>query len=86
MAKVVVDFSNYESITEVIEIFEFLSTAVAFAKFASVIVPELGEKVILLQVTESFSINAAQITGIISILVLTLINQAGMKYGKAIIS
>ncbi len=68
----------------VIQCGSIAAIAVAFAKFASVIVPELGEKVILLQVTESFSINAAQITGIISILVLTLINQAGMKYGKAI--
>jgi APA family basic amino acid/polyamine antiporter len=68
----------------VIQCGSIAAIAVAFAKFASVLMPELGEKNVLWQISDNFSINAAQITGIFSILILTLINRAGMKYGNAV--
>ncbi|MEI6312117.1 MAG: amino acid permease [Bacteroidota bacterium] len=68
----------------VIQCGSIAAVAVAFAKFASVLVPEFGENNILFQITDKFAINAAQITGIASILVLTLINRAGLKYGKLV--
>jgi APA family basic amino acid/polyamine antiporter len=68
----------------VIQCGSIAAIAVAFAKFASVLIPSLGESNVLIQLTDSFSINAAQLTGIGSILVLTLLNRAGMQYGKFI--
>lgn len=68
----------------VIQCGSIAAVAVAFAKYAGVLFPSLGEGNVLFQITNSFSINAAQITGIFSILLLTLLNRAGMQYGKAI--
>lgn len=68
----------------VIQCGSIAAVAVAFAKYAGVIWPVLGENNILWQVTDSFAINAAQLTGIFSILLLTLLNRAGMQYGKFI--
>lgn len=59
------------------------AVAVAFAKFTGVLVPSLGEKHILLDLG-SFKINAAQLVGIASLLVLTIINSRGIQYGKLI--
>lgn len=67
----------------VIQCGSIAAVAVAFAKYASVLRPELGENVILFKLS-SFSINAAQVVGILSILALTLINRAGMQYGKIV--
>jgi len=68
----------------VIQCGSIAAIAVAFAKFASVLIPSLGESNVLIQITDGFSINAAQLTGIGSILILTLLNRAGMQYGKFI--
>ncbi|MBS1611273.1 MAG: amino acid permease [Bacteroidetes bacterium] len=59
------------------------AVAVAFAKFTGVLVPSLGEKSILLELG-SFKISAAQLVGIASLLVLTIINSRGIQYGKLI--
>ena len=68
----------------VIQCGSIAAVAVAFAKYAGVLWSPLSESNILWQITDSFSINAAQITGIFSILLLTLLNRAGMHYGKFI--
>lgn len=60
------------------------AVAVAFAKFTGVLVPSLGDNNILLQLG-SYKISAAQILGIASILVLTIINAQGINYGKIIV-
>ena len=60
------------------------AVAVAFAKFLGYIVPELGEGKIIWQVTESFKITAAQLVGILLIVLLTYINTKGIKTGKII--
>lgn len=59
------------------------AVAVAFAKFTGVLVPELSEKNILLDLGK-FKISAAQLVGIASLLVLTIINARGIQYGKLI--
>lgn len=60
------------------------AVAVAFAKFTGVLVPALGDNNILLELG-SYKITAAQILGIVSILVLTIINAQGINYGKIIV-
>jgi APA family basic amino acid/polyamine antiporter len=60
------------------------AVAVAFAKFTGVIFPFFSESHILLTVG-TFKISAAQILGIGSIGVLTIINSFGLDYGKWII-
>ena len=59
------------------------AVAVAFAKFTGVLFPSLSEKNILLDLG-SFKISAAQLFGIFSILILTIINTRGISYGKLI--
>lgn len=59
------------------------AVAVAFAKFTGVLFPVLSEKNVLLQIG-SFQLSAAQLFGIFSILLLTLINASGISYGKLI--
>ena len=60
------------------------AVAVAFAKFSSVLYPPLGEKNILLDLG-FIQISAAQLLGIFSIFILTLINSRGIHYGKVIV-
>ncbi len=59
------------------------AVAVGFAKFTGVLIPQLSENNILLQ-TGNFKISAAQLLGIFTILVMTLINARGINYGKLI--
>lgn len=60
------------------------AVAVAFAKFLGYIEPSLGDGNVLWQVTEKFKITAAQIVGIVLIILLTYINTKGIKGGKLI--
>src|ERR1044071_9029203 len=60
------------------------AVAVAFAKFLGYIVPELGDRNIIWQVTANFKITAAQLVGICLIVLLTYINTKGIKSGKFI--
>jgi APA family basic amino acid/polyamine antiporter len=60
------------------------AVAVAFAKFAAVLYPPFSEKHVLLDIGW-LHISAAQLLGIFSILVLTLINIRGIQYGKIIV-
>ncbi len=58
------------------------AVGVGFAKFTGYLVPELGEKNILFNGPGGFTITAAQLLGIGSIFLLTLINTRGVKSGK----
>ncbi len=65
------------------------AVAVAFAKFTGVLVPQLGDSNILWQpgiswLPEGFKITAAQLLGIFTILVITIINASGISYGKLV--
>lgn len=59
------------------------AVAVAFAKFSGVLYPPFSEKNIILDLGW-WQISAAQIVGVLSILVLTIINTRGIHYGKVI--
>jgi APA family basic amino acid/polyamine antiporter len=59
------------------------AVGVAFAKFAGVLYAPFSEKNILFDIGW-LHISAAQILGIISILILTIINTRGIHYGKII--
>lgn len=59
------------------------AVAVAFAKFTGVLIPALGEKNILLEISW-FKISAAQLLAIASIILLTFINYKGIKNGKVL--
>jgi len=59
------------------------AVAVAFAKFTGVLFPVFSEKNILFT-GGSLQISAAQLLGIFSILIMTLINARGINYGKLI--
>lgn len=68
------------------------AVAVAFAKYTGVLFPVLSENNILYETTihilrwsYDFKISAAQLFGIFSILVLTLINSRGINYGKIVV-
>lgn len=60
------------------------AVAVAFGKFLGYIQPSLGDGNIILQLTEGYKISAAQIVGLILIILLTYINTRGIKSGKMI--
>lgn len=60
------------------------AVAVAFAKFLGYLVPELGDRNTIWQITASFKITAAQLVGIVLIVLLTYINTKGIKTGKII--
>lgn len=60
------------------------AVAVAFAKYTGVLFPVLSENNILF-VIGNFKISAAQLFGIFSILLLTLINSRGINYGKIVL-
>lgn len=59
------------------------AVAVAFAKFAGVLYGPFSEKNILVDLGW-YQLSAAQVVGVISILILTLINIRGIHYGKVI--
>ncbi|MFN8310454.1 MAG: amino acid permease [Chitinophagales bacterium] len=60
------------------------AVGVAFAKFAGVLYEPFSENNILLN-WGGFQLSAAQLVGIFSILVLTVINSRGIQYGKWIV-
>ena len=60
------------------------AVAVAFAKFSAVLYPPFSEKHILIDLGW-LHISAAQILGMFSILVLTIINSKGIQYGRIIV-
>jgi len=60
------------------------AVAVAFGKFLGYLEPSLGEGNIVIQVSETFKISAAQLVGIGLIILLTYINTRGIKGGKLI--
>ena len=57
------------------------AVAVAFAKFAGVLYSPFSEKNILLDIGW-LHVSAAQLVGMVSILILTMINSQGIHYGK----
>jgi len=59
------------------------AVAMAFGKFAAILIPGLGEKNVLID-SFGISINAAQLTAIASIAVLTMINIRGIHGGKIV--
>ncbi len=59
------------------------AVAVAFAKFSGVIYAPFSEKNILIDLGW-YQLSAAQVVGVISIFILTLINIRGIHYGKVI--
>ncbi len=65
------------------------AVAVAFAKFTGVIIPELGDSNVLFSTVipsvGEYKITAAQIFGVFSIFILTLLNSLGIQYGKFIL-
>lgn len=66
----------------VIETGTIAAVAVAFAKYTGYLFPQIGEDHLLLSIGTQFSISAAQVVAIISILFLTLMNSRGVKSGK----
>ena len=60
------------------------AVGVAFAKYTGVLFPFFSDSHILLTIGR-FNINAAQLLGVFSILILTLINASGIHYGKIIL-
>lgn len=60
------------------------AVAVAFGKFLGYIAPSLGDGNIVLQLSDSYKISAAQLVGIVLIVLLTYINTRGIKSGKLI--
>ena len=65
------------------------AVAVAFAKFTGVLVPAVGDNNVLFQATlpliGAYKLTAAQLLGISSLFVLTLLNSLGIQYGKFIL-
>ncbi len=59
------------------------AVAVAFAKYASVLLPALSENNIILTLG-SFHVSAAQIVAIISVIALTALNIQGVRIGKLV--
>lgn len=57
------------------------AVAVAFARFTAVLVPSLGEQVILLEIGK-FHVSAAQLVAILSVVLLTYVNSRGLREGK----
>ena len=60
------------------------AVAVAFGKFLGYIVPSLGDGATIVTLGETFRISAAQLVGIVLIILLTDINTRGIKSGKLI--
>jgi APA family basic amino acid/polyamine antiporter len=59
------------------------AVAVAFAKFTAVLVPALGEDVVLLDL-RLFKVTAARVVAIVSVLLLTWVNSRGIHGGKIV--
>ena len=59
------------------------AVAVAFAKFTAVLLPDLGENVVLLD-AGLFKITAARVVAMVSILLLTWLNTRGLHGGKIV--
>src|SRR6187551_3612161 len=55
------------------------AVAVAFGKFLGYIIPSLGDRNTIVQLSEDFRISAAQLVGIVLIVLLTYINTRGIK-------
>lgn len=60
------------------------AVGVAFGKFLGYLVPSLGDGNILFGDAEGFKITAAQVVGIVLVVLLTYINTRGIKSGKFI--
>jgi basic amino acid/polyamine antiporter, APA family len=60
------------------------AVAVAFGKFLGYLNPSLGDGNILFQIEDGYKITAAQVVGIVLIILLTYINTRGIKGGKLI--
>lgn len=60
------------------------AVAVAFGKFLGYLAPSLGDGNVIIAFSEKFRITAAQLVGIVTILILTYINTRGIKSGKLI--
>lgn len=60
------------------------AVGVAFGKFLGYLVPSLGDGNILVGSADGFKISAAQVVGIVLIVLLTAINTRGIKSGKLI--
>jgi APA family basic amino acid/polyamine antiporter len=58
------------------------AVGVAFGKFAGYLDPRLGDDNILMGTAIGFHISAAQIVGIVTVILLTYINTLGVKSGK----
>ncbi len=58
------------------------AVGVAFGKFAGYLDPRLGDDNILMGTASGFHISAAQIVGIVTVVLLTYINTFGVKSGK----
>ncbi len=71
------------SVLAVIQTGVIAAVAVAFARFTSVFIPRLGEQNILLTIG-NFNLTAAQLVAIGIIVLLTVINNFGIKNGKII--
>ncbi|MEO8150533.1 MAG: amino acid permease [Bacteroidia bacterium] len=65
------------------------AVAVAFAKFTGVLIPSLGDNNVFFTTTlpliGEYKLTAAQLFGIFSLFVLTLLNSLGIQYGKFIL-
>jgi len=60
------------------------AVAVAFGKFSGYIAPTLGDGNTIIRIGEEFRVSAAQLMGIVLIVLLTYINTKGIKSGKLI--
>jgi basic amino acid/polyamine antiporter, APA family len=60
------------------------AVAVAFGKFLGYLEPSLGDGNVVLTISEGFRITAAQLVGIVLVVLLTYINTKGIKGGKLI--
>src|SRR6185369_6936496 len=68
----------------VIQTGSIAAVGVAFAKYTGQIFPIFSEGNILFTIG-TFKITAAQLLGVFSILILTIINSRGIRYGKVIL-
>lgn len=60
------------------------AVAVAFGKFLGYLAPTLGDGNVVLDTASGFKISAAQLVGIVLVILLTYINTQGIKSGKLI--
>lgn len=72
------------SLFTVIQTGTIAAVAVAFGKFLGYLNEDFGDGNVLLTITEGFHITAAQLVGIVLIIVLTFSNTKGIKTGKYI--